>query len=163
MVCTVVPVENKDFPGLYSFMYDTWVATYGDIITLEHIEYLLHQYFDEDQIAGYVAKGYCYYFIMADECRVGLLVYVDRGEDIFLDKLYVLSAFRKQGLAKQAVRMVQNLGKDIVLHVNRNYMTAIHDYQSMGFWIEDKVETVWEKEMVNVDYAMRYSQMKRTK
>ena len=150
----LVELTKKDYPDLYDFMHDVWVDTYSHIIPLSHIELLLHKYFDADNIPGFLSKGYKYYYIF-DKENAGLLVYADKIDEIYLDKLYVLPEHRGKGYAAFALTELKKLGKDITLNVNRNNERAVTVYKRLGFEIEKVVDIIVSDENINEDYVMR--------
>ena len=56
-------------------MKPIWVETYGNILSPQHLEYLLQKYFSMEGVQTYRNLGYQYRKID----NVGVLVYVDKG------------------------------------------------------------------------------------
>ena len=148
-------IEEKDYPLLYDFMYQSWMDTYKHIIKISHIEFLLHKFFDADNAAKYAAEGYMHYYITDNGEKVGLIVYHDRGEEIYLDKFYVLEPYKGKGYASFAMNYLKGFGKDITLSVNRDNVNSISIYKHFGFFVDKIVDTQIGDDMINGDYIMR--------
>ena len=118
---------------------------------LEINEFLLHKYFSPEGLAHFRAQGYRYQKI-AD---AGVLVTVERGEDVYVDKLYLLPSHRGHGYAKAVFEQLKTLGKDITLNVNQANERAVKCYLKNGFVVERQVEILLDNGMVNCDYEMR--------
>lgn len=150
----LVKIEKSDYPALYGFMYDTWMDTFSSIIPAAHVEFVLHKYFDEDNIKKFEKQGYQYFYIHDGE-KAGLIVYVDKGSEIYLDKIYVLKGHRGKSYASFAINVLKRMGKDLTLNVNRNNTHAIDVYKHMGFEVEKEVDIQMSEGMINQDYFMR--------
>ncbi len=141
---------EKDFEGLYAFMQPLWLETYGDFLPKKQILTLLDKYFSVDGLAHYRAAGYRYYKI--DD--VGVLVYRESEEEVYIDKLYLLPTARGKGYPAFVFEKLSQKGKDIRLNVNRNNARAVGCYLKNGFSIEKKEEIPIGEGMVNCDYVM---------
>lgn len=142
---------SHDYQTLYDFMQPLWHETYGEILPREHIELLLEKYFSEAGIAHYRAQGYVYQKI--DD--IGVLVFVEREKEIYLDKLYLLPAARGKNYPAFVFDELLKRGKDVLLNVNRGNERAVRCYLKNGFAIERQEEIVLSNGMVNHDYVMR--------
>lgn len=141
----------QDYQTLYAFMRPLWLETYGDILPQEQIELLLDKYFSETSVAHYRTQGYIYQKI--DE--VGVLVFVERETELYLDKLYLLPAARGKGYPAFVFGELTKKGKDVLLNVNRGNERAVRCYLKNGFVVEKREEIVLPNGMVNHDYVMR--------
>ena len=142
---------QDDFLGLYNFMRPIWLETYGGFLPKEQIEFLLQKYFSEDGLKHFRALGYRYQKIAGE----GVLVTVDRGEEIYLDKLYLPPTQRGHGYAQAVFTELKKAGKDITLNVNQANQRAVKCYLKNGFIIERSTDIILENGMVNQDYEMR--------
>jgi len=142
---------EQDFDNLYDFMRPLWLETYGDILPVTQIEFLLDKYFSKEGLTHFRSLGYRYRKI-AD---VGVLVTVDKGTEIYLDKLYLLPSARGHGYAKSVFEALKTEGKDITLNVNQANERAVKCYLKSGFVIERKTNIPLGHGMVNCDYEMR--------
>lgn len=142
---------KKDFETVYDFMRPLWLETYGAILPKQQIEFLLNQYFSLEALDCFRAKGYQYRKI--DD--VGVLVFVERETEVYIDKLYLLPSARGKGYPPQIFNELLTLGKDLVLNVNQGNERAVHCYQKNGFIIDEKIAIQLGHGMVNYDFVMR--------
>ncbi len=148
----------QNYDNIYDFMRPLWLDTYGEILPLEQIEFLLEKYFSKDGLAHYRALGYRYQKI-GDE---GVLVTVEKEDEIYIDKLYLLPSARGKNIPKEVFDKLQNSGKDLTLNVNRANERAVKCYLKNGFQIERETEILLDNGMINCDYEMRLKAKKST-
>ncbi len=140
----------QDFAEIYQFMYPLWQETYGQILPKAQIDFLVDTFFSEKGLQEYRAKGYEYYKL--DDC--GVLVFVEREEDVYMDKLYLLPDARGKGYPAQAFAFMEKRGKPLRLSANQANARALRCYQKNGFVIEQTVDVHWDNGMVNHDYIL---------
>lgn len=143
--------EEKDFASLYDFMRPLWLETYGGFLPEAQIELLLKKYFSPEGLHNFRAQGYRYFKIDS----VGVLVYLERETEVFLDKLYLLPEARGKGYAAFAISQLMRLNKDVVLNVNQQNKRAIACYEKNGFTVDKTVDIDLGGGMVNRDYILR--------
>ena len=141
----------QDFAEIYDFMRPLWHETYGHILSKEHIDFLLDKFFSQKGLQEYRSMGYEYYKL-GDE---GVLVFVERETETYMDKLYLLPSARGKGYPTQAFAFMAKRGKDLVLSANQANARALRCYQKNGFVIEKTVDVLLENGMVNHDYILR--------
>lgn len=144
---------EKDFDALYEFMRPIWLETYGGFLPKTQIEALLDKYFSKDGIARFRALQYEYKRIDS----VGVLVFCERENDVYLDKLYLLPSARGKGYPAFVFQELLKRGKPILLNVNQNNARALHCYLKNGFTIEKEEIIDLGNGMKNVDYVLRLS------
>ncbi len=149
----LVALKEEEYALLSDFMKDVWLNTYKEIIGERQALFLHGKYFEESAVKEFVSKGYNYYFITYNGERAGLLVFTE-GEEVYLDKLYVLNAFRKKGLASYAFEFLKSKNKRISLNVNRANEVAVKVYLKNGFKVVEEQEILLDGGMVNYDYKM---------
>ena len=142
-----------DFDTLYAFMRPIWLETYGGFLPEKQIDTLLDKYFSKDGIAHFRALGYEYKKV--DD--VGVLVFVERALDVYLDKLYLLPTARGKGYPKLVFAELKKRGKPILLNVNQNNARALKCYQKNGFTVVKEEIIDLGNGMQNVDYVLRLS------
>ena len=147
----LTPFTERDFDTLYDFMRPIWLETYGKILPQDQLDYLLDKYFSKDGVQAYRNLGYEYRKI--DD--VGVLVYVDRGEYTYMDKLYLSPSGRGKGYPKFVFAYLLSLGKDVVLNANQKNERAVKCYLKNGFVIEKEVIVDLGNGLFNPDYVMR--------
>lgn len=153
---TLVPFERDDFSTLLAFMTPLWKQTYQSILPEKQIDFLIEKYFTPSAIEDYVKQGYEYYKFQDENGRTaGVLVFVEKAEHTFMDKLYLLPNARGKGLPTQAFALMAKRGKDILLSVNRANERAFCAYRKNGFTVEKETQVPLKNGMVNLDYIMR--------
>lgn len=147
----LTPFTEQDFEGLYDFMLPIWKDTYKDVISNEQIEFLVNKYFQRENVATFLRKGYEYFKILDD----GVLIFLEREDDVFLDKLYLSKKLRGQNIPPLVFDFLLSRKKDITLNVNQGNKRAVNCYLKNGFKIEVTHDVVLENGMINKDYVMR--------
>ena len=141
----------QDFAELYNFMYPLWHETYGNILPKAQIDFLLDKYFSQDGISYYKSLGYEYYKLGEN----GVLVFVERENETYMDKLYLQPCARGKGYPAKAFAFMAQRGKDIQLSANQANARALKCYQKNGFVIEKAIDVDLGNGMVNKDYILR--------
>ena len=147
----ILDLTNDDFNSLYDFMQPLWFDTYSAIIPKRQIEFLLDKYFSKSAIENFRKQGYEYKKID----NFGVVIFVERDNDIFLDKLYISPSHRGKGIPEKIFEYLLNRGKDITLNVNQGNERAVKCYLKNGFTIEVVHDVLLGDGMVNKDYVMR--------
>ena len=143
--------ESADFLSLRSFMTPLWHETYGTIIPKAQIDFLLEKYFSQSALTAFQAKGYEYYKID----NVGVLVYVERETELYIDKLYLPSSIRGKGYPEKVFSELLKKGKTLSLNVNQGNERAVRCYLKNGFEITEKIDIDLGNGMTNCDYVMK--------
>ncbi len=147
----LTPFTKQDFEGLYDFMLPIWKDTYVGVISSEQIDFLVNKYFKSENVATFLQKGYEYFKIL----NGGVLIFLERENDVFLDKLYLSENLRGKNVPSLVFDFLLSRKKDITLNVNRGNKRAVKCYLKNGFEIELSHDVVLENGMINTDYVMR--------
>lgn len=142
---------KQDFDNLYNFMRPIWVETYTNIIPKAQIEFLLDKYFKVENVQNFIKKGYSYKKVDG----VGVLIYQERDNDVFIDKLYLPQEFRGKGYPEKVFNELLKLGKNLTLNVNQANKRAVACYLKNGFIVEVIHDVDLGNGMINKDYIMR--------
>ena len=151
----LIEFSDEDFQSLYAVMQPLWKETYGNILPLSQIEFLLQKYFSKDGIRHFRDNGYQYYKIDEEGKKIGTLVFVERETETYIDKLYLAPDSRGKGYAAFVFEELVKRGKDLLLNVNQSNARAVHCYLKNGFVVEEKIDIDLGNGMVNCDYVMR--------
>ncbi len=146
----ISPFTEKDFDNLYNFMLPIWTKTYIGIIPNEQIEFLVNKYFKKEQVDKYLLQGYEYFKILDG----GVVIFLERENDIFLDKLYLDESLRGKNIPPLVFDFLLKRKKDITLNVNQANAPAVKCYLKNGFKIKKALDVVLENGMINKDYVM---------
>ena len=149
----LVSFKNDDYKQLYDFMRPLWLETYSDCIPNHQILYLLDHYFNINSIDEFLKKGYKYYHIY-DNVNIGVVVYYEYEDGIYLDKLYILPEFRGKGYPKAIFNLLLNIKNRITLNVNQKNKRAVACYFKEGFKIKEEQIIDLGEGMVNIDYLL---------
>ena len=147
----ITPFTLQDFDNLYNFMLPIWKKTYKGIISDKQIDFLVNKYFKKENVDKFLQQGYEYYKIFDK----GVLIFLEREKDIFLDKLYLDESLRGKNIPSLAFEFLLKRKKDITLNVNQGNERAVKCYLKNGFTIEVSHDVVLENGMINKDYIMR--------
>ena len=150
----LLPFNENDYQTLYDFMKPLWLETYGPILPESQILFLLDKYFARDNLTSFRQRGYVYRKI--DD--VGVLVYLPRENDIYLDKLYLQPHARGKEYPKHIFNeLIKTYKKPIMLNVNQANERAVRCYEKNGFTIIKKEKIDLGNGMYNVDFVMQLS------
>lgn len=139
-----------------------WHDTYDPITGEAATNYMIQRFQSVPAIHRQMdEEGYEYYLILSGGVPAGFLGLVPHKDGkMFLSKLYVENAFRKQGIPRAAFEFIRNLCKvegldKIYLTVNKRNLHAIEVYKHFGFYQIDAVVTDIGSGFVMDDYIMQ--------
>ena len=154
-------VDNKKaIAQVAKLAKDIWNQHYLPMIGNEQVDYMLDKFQSESAIEQQIAEGYKYYIILDKEnenqIESGYFSIKDKGEKLFLSKLYVLDYCRGKGIGKQGINFIKSSFDNpvIQLTVNKNNSDSIAFYKKVGFKIVDDVVTDIGNGFVMDDYIM---------
>lgn len=148
-------ITDSDFLIIRDLAYEIWPETYESIISKVQIDLLLNKYFALKNLKQFVLEGYEYFLIEHDLKKIGLISYVDRGDYVYIDKIYLLKDFRSQGIAKALIKKLANSSKKpLKLNVNQKNSNAINAYFKLGFVVEKEEVIKLNDKLSNVDFVM---------
>ncbi len=150
----IASFDSDDFASLKSFMTPIWHKTYS-FLPKAQVELLIDKYFYPEGISHYLSIGYEYRKLTDAASHIGVLVYFDKGDSIYLDKLYLTEEARGLGYATDAFGWLLSFGKDVTLNVNQSNERAVACYKKNGFVIENEEYISLGDGMVNKDFNMR--------
>ena len=143
---------ENDYQNIYAFMKPLWQETYGGFLPKAQISFLLDTYFSEEGLERFRKQGYRYYTV--DDS--GVLVFVEKEEYVYLDKLYLLPTARGKGYPELVFNwLMERFEKPVRLNVNQKNERAVRCYLKNGFQIIEKVDIPLENGLVNCDYVMQ--------
>ena len=139
---------------------EIWREHYTPVIGAAQVEYMLENFQSAPAISRQIQEGYLYFLLRDSSGQdVGYCAIVPRKEELFLSKIYLLSAHRGRGYARQAITFVESEARErklprITLTVNKNNHASIQAYQKMGFTIYGTIVQDIGNGFVMDDYAM---------
>jgi len=158
----IVPVQTPAEIGrVAALAREIWNSHYVPIIGQEQVDYMVEVFQSASAISAQIANGYHYYLVQEQEGVVGYFALVPdpASASMLLSKIYVLSAWRGQGVGRQIVAFSERLCaehgfKTLWLTVNKCNTGSIAFYLSMGFKKEAEVVNDIGKGFVMDDYRM---------
>ncbi len=138
---------------------EIWNQHYVPIIGKQQVDYMLDKFQSKNAIKQQIAEGYRYYFIYDDQLEAGYFSVKDKGEKLFLSKLYVIDYCRGKGIGKQTMNFIKTSFDNpiIQLTVNKNNSDSIAFYQKVEFNIVDSAVMDIGNGFVMDDYVMEFS------
>ena len=122
---------------------NVWHNYYKEIFSPEQISYMLKKYQSREALRKQLSEGYIYYMLLSDEKLAGYMCMLRTDDYIYLARLYIKAEYRRQGLAKKAIRYIDTIFSDPefgLLHINkirlkveRENSFAINVYEHLGF------------------------------
>ena len=144
---------DENLENIYKFMYPLWHEVYKEIIPEKQIDFLLHKYFDVENIRTYIKDNYIYEKIILDENVVGIICYKLFDNYVYLDKIYLLKSYRNLGISKFVYHHLLSFKNRIRLNVNQKN-SAVNSYLKNGFKIIKEESYNLGQDMINIDYIM---------
>ena len=144
---------DENLENIYKFMYPLWHEVYKEIIPEKQIDFLLHKYFDVENIRTYIKDNYIYEKIILDENVVGIICYKLFDNYVYLDKIYLLKSYRNLGISKFVYQHLLSFKNRIRLNVNQKN-SAVNSYLKNGFKIIKEETYDLGQDMINIDYIM---------
>ena len=121
-----------------SLAEEIWTEHYIPIIGKAQVDYMLDRFQSKQSISDQIRSGFLYFLVKEDKQFIGYIGVQQKGDELFLSKIYIKSSERGQGLGKKAIQFIERLAKEkgvrkIALTVNKNNRDAIKAYERLGF------------------------------
>lgn len=133
-------VTPQEIPALCEMAKRLWVEHYTPILPQGQPEYMVDKFQSEPAIRHQVeSEGYQYFWLIQDGRPAGYTaIQPQKDGSLFLSKIYVDKAYRRNGLASMAVERFRNLCREkgytkLWLTVNRLNQGSIAAYKKLGF------------------------------
>lgn len=147
----------SDIKELASLASSIWHEYWTCLLSPEQIDYMVKNFQSEKAIKEQIEdENYTYYFIKSDNENAGYFGISDKGDFLFLSKIYIRKEFRHKGIGTKAFDKIKELalGKPIRLTVNKHNTNSINAYKKWGFKTIDAVVTDIGSGFVMDDYIM---------
>lgn len=158
-----IEIKKDNIKPLAELADRIWHEYWGIILSPEQIDYMVKNFQSEEAIKKqYENEKYTYYFINKDGENIGYFGISEKGNYLFLSKLYISKDFRTQGIGRQAFEKIKEIAKEkhykeIQLTVNKYNKNTIIAYDKWGFKNIDAVVTDIGSGFVMDDYIMSYT------
>lgn len=150
-------VEKQNIKELADLASSIWHEYWVCLLASEQINYMVENFQSEKAIKNQIEnENYSYYFILQNNEKAGYFGISDKGDYLFLSKLYIKKEFRHKGIGTKAFERIKELadGKPIRLTVNKHNTNSITAYKKWGFKTIDAVVTDIGSGFVMDDYIM---------
>jgi RimJ/RimL family protein N-acetyltransferase len=130
---------EKQIAQIEAIAKEIWHEHYVPIIGLEQVTYMLNKFNSKAAISENIAiDGDIYFLIINDDEVIGYIGIKINTDELFLNKLYVHSKQRGQGIGKKAMKFLKQLALEnnlqkVTLRVNIYNSNSIAAYEKFGF------------------------------
>jgi diamine N-acetyltransferase len=144
----IIPVKSPaDLEQVAALACEIWQEHYPPIIGAAQTAYMLEKFQSVPALAAQIQAG-CLYYLLRDENGrdLGYLALQPLPDELFLSKLYVLAARRREGHARAGLVFAREMARSlnlprIMLTVNRHNAAALAAYARLGFALAGDVVT----------------------
>lgn len=140
----ITEATTADYRTIEALARNTWLDTYGDILSEKQIEYMLDMMYNKISIVHQI-EGLRHHFLLIQDDSigneyVGFVSYelnYDNQAKTKIHKLYVVPHYQGKGLGKALIKEIisranQAKNRSILLNMNR-YNKSLSFYERMGF------------------------------
>ena len=151
--------DEKQIELVAALACEIWHEYFTPIIGKSQVEYMLEKFQSKKSIEQQIQNGFIYFLMINNAEPIGYTGIIIKDRELFLSKLYVVSAQRNKGFGKQVVVFLEDLAleqgaKKITLTVNKNNSNTIGAYQKMGFInVESVIKDIGENFVMD-DYKL---------
>ncbi|GAB1307328.1 GNAT family N-acetyltransferase [Urechidicola sp. KH5] len=144
MISAELVQTNEQIQTVVELAKQIWEQHYTAIIGEEQVAYMLDKFQSEKAISSQLKESYQYYLLNYQNTSVGYISIQERGNTLFLSKIYVLASQRGKGIGKYGIQFItlkaRELDKSkISLTVNKYNTNSIKAYEKLGFKNVDAV------------------------
>lgn len=141
---------KEDWQEIRNIAFDTWPVTYGPLMPMEQVRYLLETYFSKEMIQRQMTEnGHVFLLAESGGVPVGFTCYEIsfRGQpQLMIHKLYVSPAFQGNGIGLhllEALTGIASQNHQTALRLKVYYLNhkAIRFYEKYGFVKTDSEKT----------------------
>ncbi len=164
MHITINKAVVNDAQQIHQLAHAIWPATYGNIVTVAQLQYMLQKIYAIDVLSYEIQYNTAAYYIVYNDVNTAIgfacLGHIDTAT-IKLHKIYLLPATQGNGLGKKLLQYCIDIAKQqaytcMILNVNR-YNNALDFYKAFGFSIIDEVDINIGNGFYMNDYIMQYN------
>lgn len=160
----IVPVtKTEQIKCLCKLANEIWHETYDPLLPPGQTAYMLEKFQSPDAVTAQIeTQNYHYFLLQKDQLAVGFIGVVpncEKAGEMLLSKIYLLSAFRGQGIVRAAFRFLKKFAAEnsiakIWLTVNKQNQHAQDVYRHYGFQTAKAVKTAIGNGYFMDDYIM---------
>ena len=155
---------DRDAPILGRLAEEIWTEHYTPIIGAAQVSYMLERFQSAAAIAEQITRmGYRYWLAEDGAVPIGYCAAVAEADHdrLFLSKLYVLDSYRRHGVARRFLEVLEQVRAKsglprIQLTVAKPNTDSIAAYEKLGFTVVGAVDTDIGGGFSMDDYVMEY-------
>ena len=131
-------IDQRSAAELSEYLYPIWHEVFDRMMPWDEAEYVFNAWNTPDIISESICEGYVYGYIFEDDLRIGMYSYrVQDDGRFYINKLYLESAYRGQGLGSKAIKLMIDKAcseecHEVYLNVYYKNEDAIKAYQRAG-------------------------------
>ncbi len=158
MTLSFIKATEKDIPVIAHLAQVIWKKHYPSIITMEQINFMLHQMYSQKALLTQMKEGQQFTLAYVDENPSGYISLSTKDEKTyFIHKFYVEVNQHRKGIGSKLFEyIIQQLpdAETFELAVNRINYTAINFYFKQGFTIDHSFDLHIGEEFYMNDFLM---------
>ena len=130
--------DEKQIELVAELAHTIWHEYFTPIIGKAQVAYMLEKFQSKKSITQQIQNGIIYFVMINNSQPIGYTGVSLKDRELFLSKLYIISAERNKGFGRQTMTFLEQLAHEqgtqkITLTVNKNNSDTIRAYQKMGF------------------------------
>lgn len=149
----------QNIPSIQNIVRMTWPETYGEILSVEQIIYMLDLFYSTEALKRQMENGHNFAVLTENDIALGFID-IEKIADTRskLHKIYLLPDAQGKGYGNILIQFaiekaIENGSSILQLNVNR-YNMAINFYKRNGFSIVDEVDIPIGNNYFMNDYVM---------
>jgi ribosomal protein S18 acetylase RimI-like enzyme len=151
---------RQDIKQVEELAEEIWTQHYTPIIGNKQVRYMLDNFQSFEAIVEQISEGMTYFLMFFQGEPVGYMASKPDDEDLFLSKIYVLSAVRGKGIGGYAMSFLASMAREqgcrhLSLTVNKNNTNSIRTYEKLGFVNLGPLETDIGNGFIMDDFLMK--------
>ncbi|MEO7314497.1 MAG: GNAT family N-acetyltransferase [Ginsengibacter sp.] len=145
----IIKADIHDLPTIKDLARKIWPFAYGEILSVDQLEYMLDKFYAIDSLTAQMNKSKHEFYLALNNDRPAGFISVGKSSSdpavFILHKIYVLPELQGKSIGKSLLNFVIDKvkadgGKALQLNVNR-HNKAFHFYEKNGF------ETILEEDI----------------
>ena len=152
---------SSDFDAIIEIANKTWPATYGEILGVSQLEFMLALFYTNKALEKNRSEGQDFLIVFEEEQAVAFASYQNNysKKTTHIHKIYVLPRMHKRGIGALLMAEIEKRAIDfganfLSLNVNR-FNNAKNFYTKIGFEIEREVDIEIGNGYLMEDYIMK--------
>lgn len=130
--------DNNQIEIIEGLASEIWHEYFTPIIGTAQVDYMLGKFQSKCAITEQIKTGFSYFLITCGDESIGYFAIMPKERELFLSKLYILSAQRNRGYGRRVIDYLEQLATEkklskISLTVNRYNDATIQAYKKFGF------------------------------